>query len=614
MSNKKWLRKLLSAGIVLTSTFAVSMTAFADDVALSAIPAPPAVPALPAIHVDQVGYLTNHKKIAMVSEIPDDISEFKIVDVKTGNTVYTGRLSSSKFDEMTQENVRKADFTKLNTPGTYRLWVKGIGSYEFEIGDNVYSVATVQNLRSFTLSRCNNPMEDSITGLKIEKGHVQDKNAILYFSDALNKKGETFDMTGGWYDAGDYGKYTTTAAISVGELLMAYEAHPEHFTKGQLFFPKGVQGEGNLPDLLSEVKYELDWVQKMQRSDGSTFHKVAGSSWPSHAISPDTDTQDRYIYNTCSAATAMYGAALAIAARVYQPYDSAYSAKLLANAKRAWAYMEKTPKSVYRTDPGHDGGSGPYNDENDIQERVWLAAELFKTTGDKTYENYLKSQSIMTDKPSFFTWDDTLALAQYTYAMTNNADSAFQNKVKRAFISYADEIVNKIEKDGYQCALAKSEYTWASTKNTLTMGDILLMANQISPKEAYVEGALDQIHYSLGRNSLDKSFLTGVGANPPAHSHNRIHESTGAYVPGLLVGGPNFVSGGDPHQTKYLEFGNVPPAKAYLDIVPSWSTNEYAIDYNSVASFALAWFTTTDKKLKAEQLKLKRIYPSVTIR
>ena len=563
------------------------------------------------IHVDQVGYLRNHQKIAMVSSEVEDGANFRLVDVRTGDTVFTGKLSAAKYDEMSGENIREADFSAFNASGTYRLWVGGLESYEFQIGDNVYSVATVQNLRSYTLSRCNNPLSDSITGLVIKKGHPQDKRAILHFGDALNAKGERLDVSGGWYDAGDYGKYTTTAAISTAELMLSYEANPSHFTRGQLFFPKGVKAEGKLPDLLSEVKYELDWMQKMQRTDGSTFHKVAGSQWPGFDISPDTDTQDRYIYNTCSAATAMYGASLAIAARVYKPFDSAYAQKLLANAKRVWEYLEKTPAPVYRTYEGHDGGSGPYNDENDIQERVWLAAELFKTTGDKTYENYLKTQPIMTEKPGFFSWDDTLALAQYTYAMTKNADRNFQTKVKNAFLSYADEISAQIAADGYHCALTKGEYTWASTKNTLTKGDILLMANQISPKTEYVEGALDQIHYLFGRNALNRSFMTGVGANPPEHPHNRIHESTGAYVPGLIVGGPNFVSGGDPDQTKYLERGNIPPAKAYLDVLSSWSTNEYAIDYTAAAAYALSWFTKADKNMTAEQLKLKRAYPPI---
>ena len=594
MIKKNWLSKLIAGKIILASSFVMA--------------------ASPAIHVDQVGYLTNYKKIAMVSaEVADDTT-FRIVDTKTGKTVFSGKLSAAQFDEMSNENIRRADFSNFKTAGTYRLWVGGLESYEFTIGDNVYAIPTVQNLRAYTLSRCNNPLNDSITGLVIKKGHPQDKNAILYFSDNLNQKGEIFDMSGGWYDAGDYGKYTTTAAISTAELMLAYEINPAHFTRGQLFFPSGVKAEKNLPDLLTEVKYELDWMQKMQRSDGSTFHKIAGSKWPGFDVTPDSDTQDRYIYNTCSAASAMYGASLAIAARIYQPYDKAYSEKLLSNAKKVWSYLEKTPESVYRTDEGHDGGSGPYDDTNDIQERVWLAAELFKTTGDKTYENYLKRQAIMTSKPGFFSWDDTLALAQYTYATTKNADRNFQNQVKSAFISYADELVEKIQNDGYNCALAKNEYTWASTKNTLTMGDVLLMANQISPKMEYVEGALDQIHYLFGRNSLNRSFMTGAGANPPEHPHNRIHESTGAYVPGLIVGGPNFVSGGDPDQTKYLESGNIPPAKAYIDVLSSWSTNEYAIDYNSAASFALAWFTKADKNITAEQLKLKRAYPSITIK
>ena len=609
MFNKKLLRKLVLSNVALVSTFAFSASAFAEW----QTPALPEKPALPAIHVDQVGYLTNYKKVAIVTEIPDSITDFIIKDVKTDKVVFTGKLSAPKFDEMSGENVRRADFTSLTTPGTYQLWIRGIGSYKFKIGDNVYALATVQNLRSFTLSRCNNPMDDPVTGLKIEKGHVKDKEAILFFSDELNKKGEKFDVSGGWYDAGDYGKYTTTAAIAAAELMMVYEAHPDHFTKGQLLFPKGVPTDAKMPDLLTEVKYELDWVQKMQRSDGSTFHKVAGSSWPSHALSPDTDTQDRYIYNTCSAATAMYGAALAMGARIYKSYDAAYSEKLLNNAKRAWAYLEKTPKSVYRTDEGHDGGSGPYDDTNDIQERVWLAAELFKTTGDKKYEDYLKKQSVMTEKPGFFWWQDTLGLAQYTYAMTSGADSSFQSKVKAAYLSYADELVERLNNDGYNCILAKTDYEWGSTKNALTMGDMLLMANQISPKQAYIDGALDQIHYALGRNSLNRSFLTGIGAKPPEHPHNRIHESTGAYVPGLLVGGPNFKSGGDPDQTKYLAAGEVPPAKAYLDVLPSWSTNEYAIDYTSAASFALGWFATADKKIKMSDLKLKRFYPSVTI-
>ena len=596
MKKKNLLKKIILAGITGFAAFSMFSTTFAADA---------------GIHVDQVGYLTKHNKVAMVTL--RNAKTFQLIDVNTGKTVYEGELSKARHDAMSDEDVQIADFTAFNKPGTYKLKVNGFDSYDFTIGDNVYAVETVQNLRSYTLSRCNNPLKDPITGLEIKSGHPQDSHAILYFGDALNRKGDTLDMSGGWYDAGDYGKYTTTAAFATAQLMLAYEAHPKHFTQGQLFFPTGVKSEGNLPDLLSEVKYELDWVMKMQRADGSTFHKVAGANWPGFDITPDTDTQDRFIYSTCSAATAMYGAALAMAARIYKPYDAAYSAKLLKNAERVWEYIQQTPDSVYRVDEGQESGSGPYNDDNDATERMWLAAELFKTTGDGKYEHYLKFKqaTMMTKKPSFFTWDNMQAMAQYSYATAKGADKKFQSEVKAAFLSYADEIVNTINRDGYRCALKEGEYTWASTKNTLIKGDILLMANELAPNPAYVEGALDQIHYLFGRNALNKSFMTGAGDNPPEHPHNRIHESTGAYVPGLVVGGPNAVVGGDPDQEKYLKENKVAPAKSYLDVLMSWSTNEYAIDYTSSAAYALAWFTKADSKLTADQIKLKRAFPPI---
>lgn len=563
------------------------------------------------IHVDQVGYLTGHDKIAMVSDTAEQT--FRLVDAKTGATVYEGTLSAEKYDVNSNDKVRTADFTSFEQAGRYRLAVGSGESCDFSIGDNVYAVPTVQNLRSYTLSRANNPFKDDITGLEVKKGHPQTAHAEVYFTDKQNKKGDKVDVSGGWYDAGDYGKYITTAAITSAELLLAYESHPDHFTKGQLFFPKGIKGEADMPDLLSEVKYEVDWMRKMQRKDGSTFHKVAGAQWPGFDKSPDTDDQPFFIYSTASSSTAMYGASLAVAARVYQAYNTTYAAALKKDAERVWNFLAKTPTPFYRVDEGQESGSGPYNKDKDAEERIWLAAEMFKTTGDKTYENYLKeNEALLTTKPGFFTWDNTLALGQYAYATSENADPALKEKTQRAFLSYADDVVEKINHDGYRCALAKEEYTWASTKNALTMGDMLLMANRISAKKEYVEGALDQIHYLFGRNALNKSFMTGVGANPPEHPHNRIHESTGAYVPGLVVGGPNYVSGGDPDQTKYLKSGDVPPAKAYLDVLTSWSTNEYAIDYTAAAAYALAWFTKAEPEMTSEWLKLSREFPPVS--
>lgn len=598
MFSKKKLLQFALAGIVLVNTnMLFSVSEAADD----------------GIHVDQVGYLTNHDKVAMVADAKD--KTFEIIDTKTNKVVFTGKLSAPKYDAMSEETLSKADFTNLKTPGTYILKVGNRESYDFEIGDNVYAVPAVQSWRSYTLSRSNTPIDDTnVSGLKLNGGHPQDKEAKVYFTDKLNKKGDVVDVSGGWYDAGDYGKYITTAGLSSAELMLAYEANPDHFTKGQLVFPKGVKSDENLPDVLSEVKFEIDWMRKMQRQDGSTFHKVSGLTWPGFDISPDTDTQPRYIFSTATYSSAIYGASLAVGARVYEPFDKAYAQSLKKDAERVWDYLQKTPNPVYRVDEGQENGSGPYNKNTDIEERLWLAAEMFLTTGDKKYEDYLqKEQDRLTDKPSFFTWDNTLALAQFAYAKSTNADKDLQTEVRKAFISYADDILNKINTDGFECALAKEEYTWASTKNDLTQADILLMAYQLQPKQEYIDGALAQIHYLFGRNALNKSFMTGIGDNPPEHPHNRIHESTGAYVAGLVVGGPNHVIGGDPDQTKYLESGHIPVAKSYIDVLTSWSTNEYAIDYTAAAVYALSWFAEPET-INATQLKLNRDFPSITLK
>ena len=571
-------KKLLGLAVALAlagfGTIAGNGTAWAADAGM---------------HVDQVGYLTGHDKVAMVTDSKD--TAFELVDVHTGAVVYQGNLSGVQQDKSSGENLRKADFTSFNKAGHYKLKVGSRESYAFEIGDNVYALPAVETWRSYTLTRCNNSIDDAATGLKIRNGHAQDEHAIAFFGDDMVKKGAILDESGGWYDAGDYGKYTPTAAIASAQMMLAYEAHPDHFVKGQLQFPSGIKEDEVLPDGLAEVKYELNWMRKMQREDGSTFHKVAGIQWTG-SVTPDDDQQPRYVLGMATYDTAMYGATMAMAARVYAPFDKAYAKGMLDDAKLAWDYLQKHPERIFRFDEGQDNGSGNYNTDTDKNQRLWLAAELFRTTGDKSYEQYLMGEGklLMVNKPSMYGWGNSQALAQFAYLKTAQADPAFRDQVQQAFLAEADDLVNTIKQDGLNCSLYDYEYCWASTKNAVTKGDFLLMAYQFAPKQAYVEGALAQIHYLFGRNALDRSFMTGIGSNPPMHPHNRIMNSTGVYIPGVMVGGPNKYEGGDPVQTSYIHGGKVPASKCYLDNSSSWSMNEYAIDYTATAAYALSWF------------------------
>jgi endoglucanase len=440
-------------------------------------------------------------------------------------------------------------------------------------------------------------MHDPITGLNHEVGHLKDQAAIMFFSDEFHEKGERLDQTGGWYDASDYGKYTSTAAISVANILLAYELHPESFPKGQMMFPEDIsvaEQKTALPDVLIEMKYELDWMMKMQRPDGAVYHKVAGKFWPELTTLPEQDTQNRYIYGLSTFVTGQYAGALATASRAYQKYDAAYAEQLLAKARQAFDFLETHPSPIFRNDQGQNAGSGPYDKLTDSEERFWAAAELFKTTGDKKYEDYIKNNlsSFITKEPGFISWNNTLALGHWAYLTSHSADKILQQQVQTAFLGYADKVIKQISQDGYKCSLKNDQYTWSSAKNTVANANILIMAYQLDHKAAYLDGALDQIHYILGRNTNSQSYLTGSGVKQVQHPHLRMKESTGIYIPGLLVGGPNNHPGGDTLQSKLLEDNKaIPPAKAYIDQVSSYSTNEHAIDLTAPVVYALAYFT-----------------------
>lgn len=77
------------------------------------------------------------------------------------------------------------------------------------------------------------------------------------------------DVSGGWYDAGDVGKYVSPGSTAANTLLWAYKLYPEKFFNGQNNIPE----IGNaIPDILDEVKYELDFLLKMQDEESGGFH------------------------------------------------------------------------------------------------------------------------------------------------------------------------------------------------------------------------------------------------------------------------------------------------------------------------------------------------------
>jgi len=578
--------KWMTMGILALALTVSGCEKSADD----PVPEPPVGS---QVKVDQAGYLPNASKRALVS---GDVAgeDFRLVDQATGKTVLKGKLSQPVEDAPSGDRVRTADFSKWTKPGTYVLKANNGGSsHPFAIGADVYRKLWIDNGRSFTLHRAGVAVDDPVSGLKHAAGHVQDQAAYMYTGDAFHPQDSQIDVSGGWYDAGDYGKYTPTAAVSTANLLLAYEWNPDKFAAGQWQLPAALQASGwvgSLPDVLQEAKVELDWLMKMQRPDGAVYLKVAGRQWPGY-VKPEEDVSDRYVFGLSTYGTGQFAGVTALAARVYKPFNTAYAAELLAHAELAQRYLAAHPEPEFQLAEGQDQGSGPYRKDTDQEERFWATAELLRTTGAAGYAEQLRGSfaALAGAQPQDASWMNTMLWGQWALANSPQADAGLQAQAKAAIAAFGQQLLHTVQQDGYGAALRADEYGWGSNRALAAKAQALLMAAALQPDAALEEAAASQLHYVLGANALGRSFVTGAGATPPQHPHSRIMASTGTYVPGLLVGGPNR-DGGDAVVNTLMKNATtpLPPAKVYADDVEAFSANEYAIDYSSALFFLLS--------------------------
>ncbi len=525
------------------------------------------------IHVDQIGYRSADAKIAKLTTRSET---FSVVDASSGRVVFRGQPDlRASHDPASGDTVFDLDFSAVAAPGRYYLVVSGVGrSFEFSIGNDVYNSALRMVLRGFYLQRCGCDVLDESWG-----------HAACHLGDARawDQPTRRVDVTGGWHDAGDYGKYVPTAARAVGTLLAAYELYPDRFPLTTVEGAPSV-----LPDILTETRWELDWLRRMQAADGGVYHKVTPRDWDGYAA-PADDRSDRFVFGVSTAATASFAAVMAAASRVYAVFDNTFATEARLAAERAWSYLEQNPRieplGGFHNPPGVT--TGEYADADDSDERFWAAAELFRTTGKPTYDAYARDAArrwrSYFSQPPTVTAVQALGALAYLLAEPPGGDGEIKRVMRDDLVDAAKKIVARARAQAYQVALAPDEYYWGSNGVALSYALVLLFAEHLAGQSDAVSVALDQLHYIFGRNSLGKSFVTGVGTNPVMRPHHEAVIATEEDAPpsGLLSGGPNAVD------ASYLSRF---PARDYVDSSDAFAVNETAIDMNATLVFVLARF------------------------
>ncbi|WP_136479301.1 glycoside hydrolase family 9 protein [Acetivibrio thermocellus] len=604
----------------------------------------------PDVRVNQVGYLPFAKKYATVVSSSTSPLKWQLLN-SANQVVLEGNTIPKGLDKDSQDYVHWIDFSNFKTEGKgYYFKLPTVNSdtnysHPFDISADIYSKMKFDALAFFYHKRSGIPIEMPYAGGEQwtrPAGHIGvapnkgDTNVPTWPQDdeyaGRPQKYYTKDVTGGWYDAGDHGKYVVNGGIAVWTLMNMYErakirgiANQGAYKDGGMNIPERNNG---YPDILDEARWEIEFFMKMQvteREDasiaGMVHHKIHDFRWTALGMLPHEDPQERYLRPVSTAATLNFAATLAQSARLWKDYDPTFAAQCLEKAEIAWKAALKNPDIYAEYTPGSGGpGGGPYNDDYVGDEFYWAACELYVTTGKDEYKNYLMNSPHYLEMPAkmgenggangedsglwgCFTWGTTQGLGTITLALVENGlPSADIQKARNNIAKAADKWLENIEEQGYRLPIKQAEderggYPWGSNSFILNQMIVMGYAYDFTGNSKYLDGMQDGMSYLLGRNGLDQSYVTGYGERPLQNPHDRFwtpqtSKKFPAPPPGIIAGGPNSRFE-DPTITAAVK-KDTPPQKCYIDHTDSWSTNEITINWNAPFAWVTAYLDEID--------------------
>jgi endoglucanase len=525
------------------------------------------------IRINQIGYYPEAPKIAIIINTPDD-DEFEIID-ENENIVYSGWLGDEIFWEKSGETVRKADFTEFKSTGKYRMKVGAIYSWPFEIRPDIWRQVAVALAKTYYLQRASFELEEEYAGKYFRPAGHPDTACVFHSSTG---KSGILKAPGGWYDAGDFGKYIVSAGITLGNMLSIMERIPELYPDGSLNIPESGNG---LNDLLDEAKYELDWFKYMQDDDGGVFVKITSEKYPDMMF-PHKDPLQRNVYGKSTAATLHFTAVMAMAKRLFENFDRDWSEDCLSRAERAWQWARKNNDEIFRNPPGVL--SGAYSNRDMSDEFLWAAAELFLTTGKDIYRQYLTDHKDKFNDMEAPGWANVNGLAITDLAANSHklpGDLKFA--IESSLIHWADSMIHDTNQSAYH--IPDFRLVWGSNGFIGSTGLCFVYAYMVTGEQLYLHAAAAIADYLLGKNATGYCFVTGFGSKKVMNLHHSVSIADGIQgsLPSFVPGGPN-PSMQDKATSEYgqgAQYESTLPAKAYTDDKLSYASNENDICYSA---------------------------------
>ena len=577
------------------------------------------------IYLNQAGFYAEGAKRAIIASPSGSPLQWRLMDY-AGEERASGRTRVFGDDPVSGDHVHHVDFSHFRVGGDgFRVSSGCVESHPFAIERTPYSQLKYDALLYFYHNRSGVPIDAEHAGGDAwarPAGHERDVATCRSDVDRHGNRWPgcdySLDLSGGWYDAGDHGKYVVNGGIAVWTLLNLYERQKlleknDAFSDGHTSIPEAGNG---INDLLDEVRFQLEFLLRMQapsgaaarvpvdvkrnRADlefttidasGMAHHKIGDENWTAVPTPPHLADERRVLYPVTTAATLNLAATAAQCARIWRTLDEDFAERCLAAAERAYAAAVRNPSVYFIAD---FSGSGTYGDSDVADEFFWAAAELFVTTGRNAYDEALRESPYFTrpmnQEPA---WPRVAPLGLISLALIPSSLEQQQvDALRKRIIAAADRFGAERERSGYHIPFATSAYAWGSNSNILNRALVLALAHDFSGDDEYRDAVIDAMDYILGRNPLDRSYVSGYGERPMRNPHHRFWApSADAELPppppGALSGGPNSTSPAD-EVAKELIDGGCAPQTCWRDDIRAYALNEVAINWNA----PLVWVAT----------------------
>ncbi|MBQ7865557.1 MAG: glycoside hydrolase family 9 protein [Clostridia bacterium] len=498
------------------------------------------------IQINQLGYTPGMTKTAVLrGKLGSEMSAVNAA----GETVLTLPVNGERTD-IWEDEVAVVDFSALKAEGVYTLRCGEENSYPFPVTAKPYDACLNALVDMFYYQRCGGEV-DARAGVHAHAAcHIG--MARVHGSD------ETMEVSGGWHDAGDYGRYIVPAAKAVADLLLGWQWNPAAFA------------HPNLTELLPEVRWELEWMLKMQRADGAVYHKVSCATFCG-MIMPEEEQEELIVSPISTTATGDFAASMAMASRFYQEIDPAFAQRMKDAAVRAWDWLTEAEPIMFRNPEGIR--TGGYGDRSDADERLWAAVELAITCGDEKYHTYA-AKAIAEENRTLVSlgWGN---VSGYAALEGMQLEGELGDICRQWVVDAAQQLLEKINAYGI---CMTDRLPWGSNMNISNDGMVLYQAWKLTGEEKFRIGAEKQLHHLLGVNPVGYCYVSCYGSQPMLHPHHRPSVATGVCVPGLLSGG---AASGMMDAVAREKLQGAPAGKSFVDDQGSYSTNEICVYWNS---------------------------------